>query len=79
MKQCTAEEKAAYYFLSEPLYKMACLYDIAEYILWAYFEDKVPGPNPYRPLFDLWRAGAGMSYVRDDLVHVYAPPVEGGA
>jgi hypothetical protein len=70
---CSLDERAAYYFLGEPLYKIACNFMLRGFVRWALLQGKLPGPDPYRPQFDLWRSGACELYRPDQPVTIFAP------
>lgn len=72
-QHCTTDETAAYHVLEEALYKMACDYKLADYVLWVLLEPKVEGPDPCRPQFDLWRSGAVERFRPGEGVTVFAP------
>jgi hypothetical protein len=73
MSGCTIEEHAAHFVLSEALYKMACDYHLAGYVEWVFVEDRIPGPNPYRYSFDVWRSGACYCHTDKHTVTIFAP------
>ena len=57
--------ETAYYFLSDPLYGLACDFYVEEYVRWALVEPYVNCEDPTEPLIQLWRCDAA-GYVYDE-------------
>lgn len=59
------EESHALLF-EEPLYQMACSYDIAHYVLWPLYESKCALKDPFKPFAALWKHNAELRFDRED-------------
>ena len=51
--------------LKDPLYYLACEYELAYYVLWPQLSESTPLHEPYSGWFELWRCGAELHH-RDD-------------
>ncbi len=55
------EESHALLF-KEPLYQIACSYDIVRYVLWPLYENKCGLKDPFKPLVELWKHNAELRF-----------------
>lgn len=62
--------------LGEPLYMLACRYELRNWVLWPL---ELASDDPFEPWFHVWAAGAFLSYERNETggnrVVVIAPPL----
>ncbi len=65
--------QAAYYLITEPLYRLACTYDLVYFAEWAFAEGIIRGTNPYRAKFNLWRSSVHLGFSDPDQAVIYAP------
>jgi hypothetical protein len=49
-------------YLLDPLYYLACDYELAYYVLWPHLAADAPVEDPFAPYFELWRHGAAINF-----------------
>ncbi|KAB2893925.1 MAG: SMI1/KNR4 family protein, partial [Kofleriaceae bacterium] len=67
-------------YLRDPLYYLACDYELTFYVLWPHIAAKSPIADPFAPYFELWRHGASLDFGGPaGRVHVSVPRLAGDA
>ena len=66
-------EKSDAVLLEEPLYHLACDYNLARYVLWPLYRKASGLQDPFGPYFELWMAGAAVRYEDPDVCRVWVP------
>jgi hypothetical protein len=54
------------YLLGEPLYYIACSYQLRYWVLWPLADNDAKVIDPFEPYFKLWAAGVDLSFDDDD-------------
>lgn len=71
MDEMVGEESNAMLF-REPLYQMACSYEIVYYVLWPLYEAESEIEDPFKPFIELWKLGADYNFDREsNIFNVY--------
>jgi hypothetical protein len=63
--------------LKESIYNLACDYFLGDHILWPLYQHSTTLVEPFESYFELWKHGAGMRFVNDNLVRAFVPALGG--
>ena len=64
--KCGSEGIEAFFFLREPLYRLANSYEVANWVSWALVENDI-SVDPYEPGFELYKRNAQAGWSNDGL------------
>jgi hypothetical protein len=61
------------HLLREPLYQMACTYDLVRHVLWPLYRGATPIREPFEAAFELWTFGAKVWFDDEHRCHAHVP------
>ncbi|GCD10056.1 hypothetical protein [Clostridium tagluense] len=73
MDEMIGEESNAVLF-REPLYQMACSYEIVYYVLWPLYKNESEIEDPFKAFIELWKLNAKYSFdIENNILNIWIP------